>query len=163
MRDRSMKCSFFFSSVLLGTLATLPPEARSSQSSTVPTVTYCDLVRTPGNYNENVVRVRAVYYSAFEQSYLRDEVCSPGKPPGTPRRPTLETWVSFHADSKTEGDSEEAKRNRAAMMDRGWMDLTAVGRFRASQGDNRFGHMGCCRFEFLILKVEDVFKLPHEQ
>jgi len=123
----------------------------------VATVTYCDLLKHPERFHNKVVRVNAVFESGFEKSSLSDsEGCSKGKV--TSGTAQSDTWVSFDKSFVMDGDSDEAKTNRTVSGFGKWL-LTAVGRFRRAEGPQRFGHMGCCRYEFALIKIENSEKL----
>ena len=127
--------------------------------SKIPTVTYCNLITNASDYDKKVVRVRAIYFSAFEKIYLYDDRCETGQPPGAPEKVPAETWAERDKSFVSQGDSDEARLNRR-LNGFGRRDATLVGRFYSTNtnGDanapNIFGHMGCCRFQFLIMRLE---------
>ena len=123
----------------------------------VATVTYCELMKDPKRYHDKVVRVNALYGRDFEQSSLSDEEdCSKGKPDNYASQSS--TWVSYYKTFIIDGDSEEAKNNRALSGFGTWR-ITAVGRFRRAEDPHRFGHLGCCKYDFALMKIEKSEKL----
>jgi hypothetical protein len=132
------------------TAANLSGQRRSGD---VPTVTYCDLTGRPDFYDKKVVRVRAVLYNSFEQRYLYDLVCKLGETPKAPPQTPAETWVDFDPSFDIKGDTQEAKRNRE-IFGFGRVDITAIGRFQTSHDAVRFGHLGCCQHQLVVMKVE---------
>jgi hypothetical protein len=140
------------------------PDNRSANQSVVelskiPTVTYCDLIRQPVLYDRKVVRVRAVYYTAFEKMYLYDERCEPDQPPAAPEKVPAEIWAETDKSFVHAGNSDEAKLNRE-LDGFGRKDATLIGIFSSTpenpEAPNRFGHLNCCQYLFQILRVEKV-------
>ena len=129
--------------------------------SKVPTVSYCDLIKNAAEYDKKVVRVRAIYYTAFEKMYLYDERCDANQPPTAPEKVPAETWAQWDKSFVSLGDSAEAQTNRQ-LNNFGRKDVTVIGRFDSTneQGDanapNLFGHLNCCRYQFSIMKLEKV-------
>jgi len=92
----------------------------------------------------------AVFGRDFEQSSLFDEEdCSKGKP----GYEQSATWVSYYKTFVIDGDSEEAKNNRKVSGFGTWL-ITAVGKFRRAEGPQRFGHLGCCKYDFALIRIE---------
>ena len=122
----------------------------------VATVTYCELLKHPKRFHNRVVRVNAVFERGFEKSSLSGgEGCTRGKS----GQGQSDTWVSHDKSFVIEGDSDEAKNNRNVSGFGKWL-VTAVGRFRRAEGPQRFGHLGCCKYEFALMKIEQSEKLP---
>ncbi len=117
----------------------------------VATVTYCELMKNPKRYHDKVVRVNALFSRNFEVSSLHDEEdCTKGKPD---YRSQSSTWVGHDKTFAMEGDSDEAKKNQDVSGFGTWW-ITAVGRFRRAEGDQRFGHLACCKYSFALMKIE---------
>lgn len=133
-------------------------------SSKIPTLTYCELVKDAGAYDKKIVRVRAIYLNEFERSYFYDSRCEKGEAPDAPKNVPGETWAEWDKSFATEGDSIQAKLNRE-IKGFGRRDVTVVGRFYSTgerndpTAPNRFGHLNCCRFQFRIMRVEKVVHL----
>jgi hypothetical protein len=122
----------------------------------VATVTYCELMKDPKRYHDKVVRVNALFGRDFEQSSLfSEEDCSKGKPDYASQSAT---WVSYYKTYVIDGDSEEAKNNRNVSGFGTW-SITAVGKFRRAEGDQRFGHLLCCKYDFALIRIEKSEKL----
>lgn len=117
------------------------------------TVSYCKLVRNADQYHEKMVRVTGVYERGFEKSYLYDPECREVRPG---------MWVSQHKSFVLDGDSEEARKNRNVSGFGRW-SVTVVGRFVRAKEPARFGHMGCCRYEIGLVRIEKSEKLPEDQ
>lgn len=113
-------------------------------------VSYCKLVDNPDRYHEKLVRVSGVYERGFEKSYLYDPEC---------RSNQSQMWVSHHKSFVLDGDSEEARKNRTISGFGQW-SVIAVGRFVRAKGLVRFGHLGCCRYELGLVRIEESEKLP---
>jgi hypothetical protein len=125
----------------------------TSNNGDVPTVTYCELTRTPDRFHERVVRINAIYENGFEKSYLYDPECRGGQ---------SEMWVSHDKSFVLKGDSEEAKKNRMISGFGRW-SVTVVGKFVRAQAPERFGHLGCCRYQIELVRIEKSEKLPDKK
>ena len=118
----------------------------------VPKVTYCELIKHPDRYHNQVVQVEGVFQRDFEQSFLSDKTICEGSTPS-------QTWVGYDKSFVMDGDSEEAQTNSKIATGFGKWSLTAIGRFRRAEGSERFGHLGCCRFQFTLMKIVNSEKL----
>ena len=123
----------------------------------VPAVTVCQLIQNPERFHQKVVRVTAIYENSFEMSYLHDSNCKTEERGGQP-----EIWVGFDKLFVRKGESEEAKKNQT-ISGSGFWSVTAVGRFLRAEGPERFGHLGCCRYEFDFIRIEKSEKLPDKK
>ena len=141
--------------VICGFAARGSQDANQNGDEPVATVTYCQLLKDPKRFHNKVVRVNAVFERGFEKSSLSDEGdCSKGKSGSA----QSDTWVSQDKAFVVDGDSEEAKNNqRVSGFGKWW--ITAVGRFRRGEGPQRFGHLGCCKYDFALIKIENSEKL----
>ena len=129
--------------------------ANQNGNEPVATVTYCQLLKDPKRFHDKVVRINAVFEQGFEKSSLSDdENCSRGKPGYS----QSDTWVSLDKSFVNDGDSEEAKNNKKVSGFGKWW-ITAVGRFRRGEGPQRFGHLGCCKYDFALIRIENSEKL----
>ena len=143
----------------------IPPnnniETEPTDLSKVPTVLYCELIKNPSKYDHKIVRLRAIYFNAFERSYLYDQTCETDKSPTAPEKIPAETWAEWDKSFVSKGDSEEAKLNRG-LTGFGRKDVTLIGKFNStneqgkSDGPNLFGHLNCCRFQFKIMLLESI-------
>ena len=148
---RVIRASVFVSVAVVMLVAIHGCTVEGSQGTDDPvaTVTYCELMKDPKRYHDKVVRVNAVYGRDFEQSFLSDqEDCSKESA----------TWVSYYKTFVIDGDSEEAKNNRNVSGFGKWL-ITAVGKFRRAEGDQRFGHLACCKYDFALIRIEKSEKL----
>ena len=150
---RIIRASVFVSVAVVMLVAIYGCTVEGSQGTAaddpVATVTYCELMKDPKRYHDKVVRVNAVYGRDFEQSFLSDqEDCSKESA----------TWVSYYKTFVIDGDSEEAKNNRNVSGFGKWL-ITAVGKFRRAEGDQRFGHLACCKYDFALIRIEKSEKL----
>lgn len=140
--------------VALSTVAICTRAARGSDDKTVPKITYCELIKHSEKYDDRVVEVTAIFENGFEKSYLYDDE---GCKNGLSKR---ETWVGFDKSFVMDGDSEEARTN-SKISGFGIWEITAIGRFKRAQGPQRFGHLGCCRYEFDFMKIVNSEKLSN--
>jgi hypothetical protein len=129
--------------------------------SKIETVSYCELIKNPSKYDHKIVRVRAIYFTAFENTLLYDQTCEPGKPPTAPDKVPAETWAEWDKSFVSKGDSEEAKLNRQ-LNGFGRKDVTLIGKFNSTNEHNDtnqpnlFGHLNCCQFQFQIMRLEAI-------
>jgi len=68
---------------------------RASQTSDIPTVSFCELINSQDKYKNKIVRVRATYITSFEWTALYDLKCADKnkKPEDKYIRPTLDCEV----------------------------------------------------------------------
>lgn len=139
-------------------------ETLPADLSKIPTVTYCELVQNASEYDHKIVRLRAIYFTAFEKTYFYDSRCEKDSAPDAPENVPAEMWAQRDTSLVSNGDSDEAKINRQ-LNGFGRKDVTVVGRFNSTDErndptqPNRFGHMNCCRFQFLIMRAESIINL----
>ena len=126
----------------------------STDDTTVPKVSYCELIKHPEKFDDKVVEVTATFENGFEKSYLYD---TDGCKKGLSQR---ETWVGFDTSFVMDGDSEEAKTN-SKISGFGVWEITAIGRFKRAKGPQRFGHLACCRYGFDFMKIVSSEKISN--
>jgi hypothetical protein len=134
--------------VLAGCLsASAPPTIHTE----LPVLGYCDLIADPVRYNAQVVRVRATYLHGYEHSLFSGDGCDDHR-----------TWVDFSPSYQT--NTAKRVRETFASLDTA-TELVAVGVFtgvaptRVIFGrtvHDRFGHLGCCDYNFVLLAIESV-------
>ena len=143
-------------------------ETVPTDPSKIPTVNYCDLVKNAADYDRKIVRLRAIYFTGFEKTYIYDSRCEKGSAPEAPENVPAETWAEQDQSLVTKGDSIEAKTNRQ-LNGFGRREVFIIGRFYSTneQNDrdapNLFGHLNCCRFLFRIMRVESIGNLDGEK
>jgi hypothetical protein len=125
-----------------------------------PLVTYCELTRNPEMYHEKIVRLRAVYTSGFELSYLYDKVCSKDAPPQLPKTGiSSETWVWFDNLYKSNTKAEVLSSFESLKTPSGQdTDIIAVGRFYGPRQHGGYGHMSYASFAFVIMRLEQAIE-----
>jgi hypothetical protein len=115
-----------------------------AQQSVPPTVSYCDLVRSPEQYDGKEVNIFATYRYGFEWQEVFCLDC----------RNVAKTWLEIDDDMP----SDSIKALRKAPKDAGIINAVFTGVFRSSGGP--FGDGGY-RFQFTakrISKIEVVYK-----
>jgi hypothetical protein len=139
----------FLTAILLALIAVATcacaAQGAKGDDKSIPKVTYCELIKHPEKYDDKVIEVTAIYGNGFEKSYLYDkDLCNKGidQP---------QTWAAYDKSFIREGDSEEAKTN-SAISGFGVWEVTAIGRFKRAK-EGRYGHLGCCLFEFDFMKI----------
>ena len=97
----------------------------------------------------------------FERSYFFDSHCEINGTPIAPENVPAETWAQLDKSFVYDDNTENTKYNNL-IKGFGRKDITVIGKFNSTneQGDtntpNLFGHLSCCRFLFLIMRVESV-------
>lgn len=142
-------------------------EMPTIEASKIQSINYCELIKDASDYDHKIVRVRAVYSNEFERSFLYDSGCIKDSPPVAPKTVPAETWAQWDTSFVSKGDSGEAILNRQ-IKGFGRKDVTLIGKFYSTNesGDknapNLFGHDNCCKFQFLIMRVESVHSIVGE-
>lgn len=67
-------------SILAATILLLPT-SRCEAAASGPEVNFCELIRTPEQYNNRTIRVRGILAQGSEQSVLYDPTCAAAKTP----------------------------------------------------------------------------------
>jgi hypothetical protein len=115
----------------------------NSDIASARTVAYCDVLNNPRAFKDEVIRVRALYETSFEESALTAPSCA---------LPYPMTWVRFDES----WESRTSWRIRHAMKGVQWgvqSDVVLIGRFKT---EGHFGHLGMYPFMIEVLKVEAV-------
>lgn len=146
----------FVTTILVGLIAlaicACAAQGAKVDDKTIPKLTYCELIKHSEKYDDKVVEVTAIYGNGFEKSYLYDkEDCKNGLSQS-------QTWVAYDKSFVMEGDSEEAKTNNKISGFGVW-EVTAIGRFKRAKGPQRYGHLGCCQYEFDFMKILQAEKI----
>jgi hypothetical protein len=133
----------------------------------IPTIAYCDLVNNAVAYHQKIVRLKVVYFVAFEVSVISDPACD-GKG----------TWVQFDTtfnkngkqnirgkfDRLTDARPQRTKDGDIEFPSR-QVEVVWVGRFESIKptqtvGDKTFsfgfGHLNAFDYQFTALEVERV-------
>ena len=138
----------FLTMILIAvTTSACAAQGAKSDDNTIPKVTYCELVKHPEKYDDKVIEVTAIYGNGFEKSYLYDKDLCNNHDPSRPQ-----TWVAYDKSFVMEGDSEEAKTN-SKISGFGVWEITAIGRFKRAKEPGRFGHLGCCLYQFNFIRI----------
>jgi hypothetical protein len=141
---------------------------KPKRNGDIPTVSYCDLVSKPADFDRKIVRVKAKYTASFEGSIMEDSQCN-----------SKYTWVRFELAYEASTNREvlnefqrltdtspETTREGGVLYPSRQVQVTWIGRFdgvkrrfkNAPKEDPGvgYGHMGGYDFQFNVLKVESV-------
>jgi len=122
-----------------------PPSWKTAVEK-APTVPYCDLVRNPANFTNQVIRTEAVFSKNLENSVLRDPTCKESY-----------TWVEFDPAYVYSSDEVKIRFSELTCLKQARCDgrarVTAVGRFEGPS-ETGYGHLGCCPYRFSIMRIE---------
>lgn len=134
---------------------------RIKPSSKVPFVAFCELISHPELYDKRVVRTEAISAIGVESQVLYDPQCS-----------TEETrvWV-IHDPAWEKADKKlqaayfallfDENNNRIPLGHSGRAKAVLVGRLEASNKDG-YGHLNQYRFQFAIMGIEKVERVPED-
>ena len=120
----------------------------SSDAKSIPSLSYCDLLKFHSRYDGKLVRVKASWQFWFEHSSLQDRKC--------PKQPAA--WLSF-ADDKESCLKSKENRNAPGKQDKE-ADVTVVGRL---YGPGRYGHLGAYDYKFVVTCLEELKVTDSEQ
>jgi hypothetical protein len=121
----------------------LQAQTQQENKETIPSVDFCQIVKTPRRYFDKMVRIEAKWESGNEFSYLTDDRCGP--------KFRNEIAVGFGGKAPL---SEEIRSNVQKIQSReygGRAIIRAVGTLR-----NPGRYYGYFRYRFEILRIEDV-------
>jgi hypothetical protein len=121
-------------------------------SSTIPTITYCELIKNAAAYDRKIVRVRGIYFNGFERMFFYDDRCVKGEAPRAPKDVPAETWIEWDGDYSRKDVSDEAKKYHAVKSGER-ADVTVVGRFYATRDIN---NTGSGKYQVRIVRVEKI-------
>jgi hypothetical protein len=136
--------------------------AQTVTPSEIPTVEFCELVRNAANYDGKRVRVRAVYFSAFEISGLGE--------PGVPAcHVDAGVWVNFDPSVESNSKPQIYKRFVDSIYSRKidsngnieaeWLlwetPVLVTGVIHKPNGWG-YGHTNIYSHEFVISSIEEV-------
>lgn len=117
--------------------------------SYVPTVTFCELISNPSQYNNKIVRIKATLFVNSETASLYDKTCN---------STNVATWVEFDPSYKKDNKSSLELNNalcRKTPCSLGEANVTLIGRFHQAN-ENGYGHLNDYDFLFEIIKVEEI-------
>ena len=113
----------------------------SSDTQAISSLSYCELIKSPGRYEGKLIRIKASWQFGFENTFLHDKAC--------PERP--QAWLEFVDDKQACPKSKE-NRDAPGKHDKG-ADVTVVGRL---YGPGRYGHLGAYEFKFVVTCMEEI-------
>jgi hypothetical protein len=113
----------------------------SSDAKSIPSLSYCDLLKGHSRYDGKLVRIKASWQFGFERSALYDKECS--------KQP--EAWLEF-VDDKDACPQSKVNRNVPGRGSRE-ADVTVVGRL---YGPGRYGHLGASQYKFVVVCMEEI-------
>lgn len=124
------------------------PPALSTAIEKAPTVAYCELLRHPSRFANQIVRTEALFYKNLENEVFYDLACNDSR-----------VWVEFdpayvYTDDALKKDFEKVACLRQQRCD-GRARITAVGRFEGPK-ESGYGHLGCCPYRFSMMRLERV-------
>jgi hypothetical protein len=133
-----------------------------SPTPSIPIVQFCDLVRDAANYDGRPVRVRAVYFSAFEISGF-------GEPAGRSCHENSMVWVDFDPSVESNSKPEIYKRFLASIyalrVDANgniegegllWETPVVVTGVIHKPNGRGYGHTNIYSHKFVVSSVEEV-------
>ena len=137
------------------------PPAPDLSKIDIPTIDFCDLVRDPEKFDNQIVRTRALITTGFEQSTLNLPACD-----------SLDTWAEF--DRSYDPKAPESKRLykllKGGANDYRSAEVMVVGRFTGKKQvflktKNKtyymgYGHLNMFSYLFTVMRVDSATKVP---
>jgi hypothetical protein len=111
----------------------------------MPVIAYCHLIRDPVHYDNKIVRVRGIFSMGTETSVIEDPVC---------RSENAWTWVFSEPYSHFDDALSAADIRRGDSA-----EVVFLGKF-SGPNDEGFGHLSGYRYQFSVMKVEEMKPLP---
>jgi hypothetical protein len=144
-----------------------PSRSHTARSATeIPTVSLCDLMSKPNDYDGKEIRVRATYNVGFEWAYFNDTSCKGRALKSTPFRYANVVWAEFGNSVETSSRPEIYEKFRWAegfCCPEGWRtkhtELLVTGKFSKAGSDDvgkGYGNDGRYAFQIVVDKVEEV-------
>lgn len=141
----AITCLLFLSAGFLAArVPARPAEALPGQSAderALPSLSYCELIKSPELYAGKLIRLRASWRFGFETSALYDKDCPPHS----------QSWFEF-ADEKALCPQTKAKQGLIGRNDKE-AEITVVGRL---YGPGRYGHLSAYEFKFECVCLKEV-------
>jgi hypothetical protein len=138
-----------------------PASAIQASNSEIPTVSLCDLLSKPADYNGKEIRVRAQYHIGFEYSLFNDPVCKDYAIKSTPFWNGAVVWAEMDQSVKTVTKPEIYKKFRSLASlccPDEWRDseaeLLVTGKFFKADDDKGYGHLGRYALQLVVDRIE---------
>jgi hypothetical protein len=113
----------------------------SSDKKSIPSLSYCDLLKSHSRYARKLVRLKAAWRFGFEHSFLYDKQCDQH-----PR-----AWIEFVDDKDA---CPASKKNRTIPVQTDLeADVTVTGKL---YGPGHYGHLGFYDYKFVITCLEEI-------
>jgi starvation-inducible outer membrane lipoprotein len=113
----------------------------SADTKSVPTLSYCDLLKSQSRYAGKLVRIKASWQFGFERSFLYTRQCS--------QQP--KAWLEF-VDDKDACSQSKDNRNAPSKYDKE-ADVTVTGKL---YGPGHYGHLGAYEYKFVVVCMEKI-------
>jgi hypothetical protein len=133
--------------LLIASLGSYPAQAKQTASESVPTISYCELLREPALYQGKLVRVAATWNYGFEWSYLYHRQCMSR---------VNKAWVEFvDEDEGCPQTNKVSKKLKDGFDNKA--DVIVVGTLSGGGG---YGHMNGYQYQFTIKCLEEAKQIP---
>jgi hypothetical protein len=119
-------------------------QSKPVNSESIPTVSYCELIRNSNLYVGKMVRVRATWEYGFEWTFLYDRECL---------NKNNRAWVEFENEDEL---CSASKKNLKKLKDKGFTnkaDVIMVGKLSGPEGGRKYGDGGYS-FQFVVTCLE---------
>jgi hypothetical protein len=113
----------------------------SSATKSIPSLSYCDLLKFHSRYAGKLVRIKASWQFGFERTFLYDRECS--------QQP--KAWLEF-VDDKDACPRSKKNRDAPGKHDKE-ADVTVAGKL---YGPSRYGHLGAYEYKFVVVCLEEI-------
>jgi hypothetical protein len=131
----------------IASLGTHPAQIKQTATESVPTISYCELLREPNLYQGKLVRIAATWNYGFEWSYLYHRECMEQR---------NKAWVEFVDDEEGCPQTEKVSKRLKDGFDNK-ADVVAVGTLSGGGG---YRHMNGYKYQFTIKCLEKAKQIP---
>jgi hypothetical protein len=115
--------------------------------TSMPVLSYCDLVSNSARYENKVIRVRGVYSFNLENSALDDPAC---------RSENVWTWIEYEPYSRFQESMKPFYDTYGATMKSGGnAEVTFLGKF-SGPNDEGYGHLNGYRYQLSVMNVVEM-------
>ena len=132
---------------------------RATISEVPPTVSFCDLMRHPDNYDGKIVVVSATLGNNHEYSYFFDDTCKASSSQDEVYALSTFNKGTYKFGSPLDRKLDKLLGNKDGKLQvrRAWVKVVAI--FTDGKS-SAFGHMNCCRYK---LEVQQLVAVDREK
>jgi hypothetical protein len=134
--------------VLVSSTAHCQTQAAAVKTESPPLLTFCDLMKNPGQFYGQKVRVAATWCWGFEWSYLYSRECMDSK---------NQAWVEIPYNAGLPPKTEKILKRLKDTGINSKADVIMIGEL---QGGRTYGHLNGWRYQFVVSSIEEAKQIP---